>query len=287
MNKIPRQRMRELLESQQCFTCASVFDPLSARMAESIGFKVGILGGSVAALMTQGAPDIGLLTLSELAAQAKRVCGASDLPVIVDGDGGYGNALNVMKTIEELEYAGASMVTLEDTILPRRHKEAPLSLISIGEAKNKLKAALRARSDNSFAIFARTHALPSQSLDELLTRVKSYSDVGVDGITIFGLSDKDKLALISATTHLPIMVISYGDVDLGTPNELAMQKVRFRLGGHQAYEEAVRATYNSMLKLHDARNFVQSNDSGKDIIQRYSDSDKYNDLTNEFIFPVS
>ncbi len=287
MNKIPRQRLRELLDSQQCITCASVFDPLSARMAEDIGFKVGILGGSVAALMTQGAPDIGLLTLSELANQAKRVCGASDLPVIVDGDGGYGNALNVMKTIEELEYAGASLITLEDTILPRRHKEAALNLISITEAKNKLKAALKARNDTNLAIFARTHALPSQSLDELLTRVKNYSDVGVDGICIFGLSDKDKLAFISETTHLPIMVISYGSIDLGTPEEMAQQKVRIRLGGHLAYEEAIRATYNAMLKLQNGDNYVASNDSGQDIIKRFSDSEKYNDLTNEFIFPVS
>lgn len=287
MNSIARSHMRELLETEQCMTCASVFDPLSSRMAESIGFKVGILGGSVASLMSLGVPDITLLTLNELANQARRVCSASDLPVIVDGDNGYGNSLNVMRAVEELEYAGASVITLEDTILPRPFKGPALSLISVEEGKTKLKAAVKARKDPAFSIFARTHALESQPLDELLTRVKAYSDTGVDGICIFGISDKDKLALISEATDLPLMLISYGDVDLGTPEQLAQQNVRIRLNGHRPYEESVKAIYRSYMELHLGNEYSETEKSAQDIIKKYSQSCKYSDITTDFIFPAN
>lgn len=213
MLNIARNRMRELLKTEQCMTCASVFDPLSSRMADKIGFKVGILGGSVTSLMTLGVPDISLLTLSELADQAKRVCSASDLPIIVDGDNGYGNSINVMRAVEEMEHAGAAAITFEDTILPRPYNEPALSLISIDEANAKLTAAVKARKDPDFAIFARTHALNSQSFDEVLRRVRAYSATGIDGICIFELHDKEKLALLAEATHLPIMLISYGHVE--------------------------------------------------------------------------
>lgn len=287
MTSIARTRMRELLETQQCMTCASVFDPLSSRMSESIGFKVGILGGSIASLMSLGVPDINLLTINELASQAKRVCSASDLPIIVDGDNGYGNSLNVMRTIEELEYAGAAMVTIEDTILPRPYNLPPLSLTSVDEATAKLKAALKARKDASFAIFARTHALSSQSMDELLNRVKAYNSVGVDGICIFGLSEQDKLSLITQVNDLPLMLISYGDVELGNKEQLAKQNVRIRLNGHHAYEESIKAVYKSLLQLHMGDDYVDSKESAQDIIKTYSQSNKYQDMTTQFIFPVS
>ena len=276
--------MRALLEDQQCVTCASVFDPLSSRMADDIGFKVGILGGSVASLMTLGAPDIYLLTLNELVQQAKRVCSASDLPVIVDGDNGYGNSLNVMRAVTDLEYAGASMITLEDTILPRPHGESELCLYEIEEAQAKLRAALKARTDPEFAIFARTHALPSQSLDSLLERVRAYSAVGVDGICIFGLSEKDKLALLSEVTDLPTMLINYGDVDLGAKDELVRQNVRIRFAGHEAYEQSVKAVYESLMQLHLGGVEAEPMRSAKEVVRRYSKSNEYNALASEYVF---
>ncbi|MEH6576971.1 MAG: isocitrate lyase/phosphoenolpyruvate mutase family protein [Amphritea sp.] len=286
MNNIARRRMRELLETEQCITCASVFDPLSSRMAESIGFKVGILGGSVTSLMSLGVPDITLLTLNELANQAKRVCTASDLPIIIDGDNGYGNSINVMRAVEELEYAGAAAVTIEDTKLPRPYKEPALSLISIEEAETKLKAAVKARKDANFSIFARTHALESQSLDELVTRVKAYSAIGIDGICIFELSEKDKLALIAETTDLPIMLISYGDVDLGTREEMAKKNVRIFLNGHHPYEESVKAAYQSLMQLHSGEMRVEPHQSAKELIRQYSQNSKYSEITSDYIYPA-
>jgi carboxyvinyl-carboxyphosphonate phosphorylmutase len=113
-----RERFRALLDGEHCLTPGSVFDPISARIAETLGFEFGMLGGSVASMTVLGAPDLILLTLSEFADQAHRICRAVELPLMVDADHGYGNALNVKRTVEELETAGVSAMTIEDTLLP-------------------------------------------------------------------------------------------------------------------------------------------------------------------------
>src|SRR5690606_20853058 len=110
-----RNAFRALLARPACFQTASVFDPLSARIAADLGFEVGILGGSVASLQVLAAPDIALITLSEFAEQATRIGRVARLPVIADADHGYGNALNAMRTVTELERAGVAALTLEDT----------------------------------------------------------------------------------------------------------------------------------------------------------------------------
>ncbi|WP_261841315.1 isocitrate lyase/PEP mutase family protein [Aliamphritea ceti] len=290
MKKTARTRMRALLENHQCVPCASVFDPMSARMADDIGFKTGILGGSVTSLMTLGVPDICQLTLSELVEQARRVCRASDLPVIVDGDNGYGNALNVVRTIEALEYACASLVTLEDTVLPHGYNGSPQQLISVDEACSKLKAALKTRRDPEFAIFARTHALPGQSVESLLKRVIAYTATGIDGLCIFGLTDKDILEQVAANTHLPLMLISYGDTDLGSQQALADNKVRIRLQGHLAYEAAVRATYHSLQALHSRHNpeakLQHTDAAAKTLIREYSRQSHYEALIRDYVTPA-
>lgn len=281
MTTLARKRMRDLLETERCITCASVFDPLSSRMAESIGFEAGILGGSVASLLSLGAPDIYLLTLNELATHAKRVCRASNLPMIIDGDSGYGNPLNVMRTIEELEDAGAALVTLEDTVIPQPFQNPEFSLSSIEEACNKLKAALEARHDNSMAIFARTHA--DQPIEQLQARVEAYSQVGVDGICIFGCKSKQRLEQWARNNKLPIMLISYGKVDLGTADRLARQNVRISFNGHTAYEESVKATYQSLLKLHSGSEKSNEECDAKALISHFSEKAKYQQIAKRFI----
>src|SRR5260221_1121402 len=110
-----RERFRAILGGGRCVHPGSVFNPISARIAEDLGFEVGMLAGSVASLTVLGAPDLILLSLAELAEQARRLCRASALPLLVDADHGYGNALNVMRTVAELENAGGSGLTIEDT----------------------------------------------------------------------------------------------------------------------------------------------------------------------------
>ncbi|MFT5440813.1 MAG: carboxyvinyl-carboxyphosphonate phosphorylmutase, partial [Alphaproteobacteria bacterium] len=120
MHWTPRREVfRAIIEGDKCIHPGSVFDPISARIAEEVGFEVGMYAGSVASLAVLGAPDIVLLTLTEFADQAYRINRAGNLPLLVDADHGYGNALNVRRTVEELETAGVAALTIEDTLLPQ------------------------------------------------------------------------------------------------------------------------------------------------------------------------
>jgi len=163
-----RRNFRELLATPLCVETASVFDPMSARIAADLGFEVGILGGSVASLQVLAAPDFALITLSEFAEQATRIGRVAQLPVIADADHGYGNALNVMRTVAELERAGVAALTIEDTLLPAQFGRKSTDLISIEEGIGKVRAALEARVDPELSIIARTNAkvLPTEAVIE-------------------------------------------------------------------------------------------------------------------------
>src|SRR6201997_4406862 len=140
-----RRRFRAILKGDRCYHPASVFDPLSARIAQDLGFEVGMFAGSTASLTVLGAPDLILITLSEFAEQAYRINRSFEVPLLVDADHGYGNALNVMRTVQELESAGVSAMCIEDTLLPKTFGEKKPSLISLDEGVGKMRAAVAAR----------------------------------------------------------------------------------------------------------------------------------------------
>ncbi len=142
-----RAVLREILAGDKCLRPASVYDAISLRIAEDIGFEVGMFGGSAASLAVLGDPDIALITLTELAEQMRRMARAATLPVLVDADHGYGNALNVRRTVQELEMAGAAGLTIEDTLLPQAYGVSKQQLISHDEGVGKIRAALQARGD--------------------------------------------------------------------------------------------------------------------------------------------
>ena len=154
-----REGLREILEGDECVHPASVHDPVSVRIAEDLGFEMGMFAGSVASLTVLGAPDLILLTLTEFASQAYRICRASNLPVLADADHGYGNALNVMRSVEELEAAGIAGLTIEDTALPQAFAASGKpALISLEEGVGKIRAAVAARRDKNLVMAGRTSA---------------------------------------------------------------------------------------------------------------------------------
>src|SRR5205807_6227731 len=141
-----REKLRSILGSSTCVRPGSVYDAMSIRIAEDLGFEVGMFGGSVASLAVLGDPDVALITLTELAEQMRRMSRAASLPVLVDADHGYGNALNVRRTVEELEVAGAAGLTIEDTLLPPAFGQSGTQLVSLEEGVGKMKAALDRKS---------------------------------------------------------------------------------------------------------------------------------------------
>ena len=236
-----RKRFRAILNGNECLSPASVYDALSARVAESVGYKLGILAGSVSSNTTLAAPDLILLTLTDFADQVRRIMRTSDLSLLVDADHGYGNALNVMRTVQELEHAGVSAMSIEDTSLPIRYgqPEGKDELISTGEMVGKLKAAVAARRDPSTVIAGRTAALKVEDTARTVERVKAYAACGVDCIFVIGVETVDQVKAIHDASKLPVIV---GSAPASIKREdFAQAGARVLLQGHQPVAAAVKA----------------------------------------------
>ena len=236
-----RKRLRAVFAGTKCVSPASVYDGLSARVAESVGYEVGMLAGSVASNTTLAAPDLIVLTLTEFADQVRRIMRASNLSLIVDADHGYGNALNVMRTVEELEHAGVSGMSIEDTALPTLFGQSEGSdvLIPLDEMVGKLKAAVAARRDPSTVILGRTAALKVEGTEGAVKRAKAFAACGVDAIFVVGVESADQVRAVHEAAKLPVMV---GGTSAPISREdLAAAGARVMLQGHQPVAAAVKA----------------------------------------------
>ena len=243
-----RIQMRAMLFGTQCLSPATVYDALSARIAESIGFKLGVLSGSVTAATTLAAPDLALQTLTEFSDQVRRIMRFSNLSLMADADHGYGNALNVIRTVQELEHAGVSAIAIEDVAQPDRfgeQKGKPL-LVSTEEMVGKLRAAVSARQDPSLVIVGRVAALKVEDVHCTVTRAKAYAGTGVDAIFITGLKKLADFDAIRAAITLPIVLGSTPDI---RREDLAERGVRILIQGHQpiaAVAKALHVTYSHL-----------------------------------------
>ncbi len=279
-----RERFRAQLNSDVCIYPGSVFDPISARIAEELGFETGMFAGSVASLTVLGDPDHILLTLSEFAEQAYRINRAGELPLLVDADHGYGNALNVKRTVEELETAGVAALSIEDTDLPRPFGSGgKASLIPLDEGIGKMRAAVAGRQDPSLVIAARTSAIMINGLEHTLDRIEAYQKTGVDAIFLIGVSDKQQIEAISEICTLPIILGGAGAA-IKDRDYLASMGVRICLQGHQPAMAAIQATYNTLKAL---RLGVKPSElegiPDSELIDRLSRNDDYDSMMNDFL----
>lgn len=245
-----REAFRAILSGGNLIRPGSVYDPISARIAEDVGFELGLFGGSAASLTILGDPDLLTITLSELAEQVRRICRAGNIPVLVDADHGYGNALNVRRTVQELEAAGAAGLTIEDTLLPQAYGQARPQLVSIDEGIGKMKAALDGRSDLSLVVVGRTGAASISNIDDTVARARAYEAAGVDALFFTGLKTRAELQAIAAATKLPIIMGS-ADGELADMAFLASQRVRVANQGHAPIAAATQAVYETLKALRD------------------------------------
>ena len=245
-----REKFRAVLSGPRCVHPGSVYDAMSARIAEDLGFEVGMLAGSTGALSVLGAPDIIVLTLTEFAAQAYRVNRAGKLPLMVDADHGYGNALNVKRTVEELESAGVAAMTIEDTVLPRAYGEPKPQLIPLAEGVGKMRAALAGRQDPKLVIAGRTSALQITGLEDAIARARAYQECGVDAMFFTGVKTRAQLEALRAALSIPIFLGSI-EQELADLDYLSAQGVRIALQGHLPIMAAVRAVYDTLKALRD------------------------------------
>lgn len=240
-----RERLRAILRGDRYVRPASVYDPLSARAAEALGYEMMMMAGSTASLAVLGAPDLVLLTLTEFAEQARRVTRAASLPLMVDADHGYGNALNVMRCVEELEEAGISAMSIEDTLLPRPFGGSGDTYISIEEGAGKMRAAVAARTDPSLVILARTGAVRGEGVDGAIRRAKAYEATGVDGLFLAGMRTRAELEALRSASSLPF-VLGGATSELQDGAYLAAQGVRIGGWNHKPSQAAARAAYETL-----------------------------------------
>lgn len=203
----PRQALKQLLKRDKLLVAPGCFDGLSARLVEQAGFEaVYLSGGAVARSM--GIPDIGLVTMSEVVERAAQVVSAVKIPVIADADTGYGNAVNLVRTIREFERTGAAAIHIEDQITPKRcgHLDGK-EVISLAEMEKKLEAALASRADPNFCIIGRTDARGVHGFDDAVRRGRAFAKLGVDAVFVEAPQSEAELAEIPrAIPDIPLLV---------------------------------------------------------------------------------
>jgi carboxyvinyl-carboxyphosphonate phosphorylmutase len=204
MNKTTR--MRQLVEGREILVAPGAYDALTAKLVERAGFQALYMTGAGISYTLMGMPDLGLVTYSEMVERAGRMAEATDLPILADGDNGYGNALNVQRTVRGFERAGIAAIQLEDQQAPKRcgHLEGK-RLIPMGEMRGKLKAALDARTDPDFLIVARTDARSVSGLEEAIERAQAYAEVGADVIFVESPRSEAELKTVAGAVHRPLL----------------------------------------------------------------------------------
>ena len=278
-----RKQFRSVLSGNKCVYPGSVFDPISARIAEELGFEVGMFAGSVASMAVLGAPDLIVLTLTEFAEQAHRICRAGELPLLCDADHGYGNALNVMRTVEELETAGVAGLSIEDTDLPVPFSGGKPRLISVEEGVGKMRAAVAARRDPGLVIAGRTSAPSMTSIADTIVRAKAYAATGVDAIFLVGVKTRADLDAIAAEVKLPLILGGAGK-EITDRELLAKHGVRICLQGHQPFAAAVRAVHDTLRALREGTPPEKIDTAASDeVMKRLTRNDDYTRWMNDWL----
>ena len=248
----PRQDFRRALSSDAPVLAANIFDPLSARIAQFLGYSVCVLSGSVAKAASLAVPDLVLANMSDLVDQCRRIMRAAPVSLMVDAEDGYGGAVNVMRTVADLEAAGVSAIEIEDNAVPRRFGVADPGLVSVEEQVGKLRAALAARSDPDLVIVARTAALRECPRDEAMARIAAYTETGADAVMLAGVpGGREDIEAVHRATPLPLCVLSPPPDARDDAAFLAANNVRIVMLGNPAYAAAVRAVHDVLAHLRD------------------------------------
>ena len=229
-----RARLRQRLTNGPMIVAPGVYDAFGARFVEQAGFEAVYMTGNGVSASLLGRPDVGLIDLTLITHHAHRVASCVDIPLICDADTGYGNAVNVRRTVEEFEAAGVSAIHLEDQVAPKRcgHLPGARPVIELAEAVGKIDAAIAARRDPDFIIIARTDAAAGHGLDEALRRGKAYRKAGADVVFVELKTSPtvlDDMKRITSEIDAPCLVNIDGGGKLGGLTVPAIEDLGFRI----------------------------------------------------------
>lgn len=225
-------RFRANLDAERPLQVVGTVNAFSALLAEQSGFKAIYLSGAGVANSSFGLPDLGITMLNDVAEDVRRITGATDLPLLVDADTGWGGAFNIARTVKELIRAGAGAVHLEDQVQAKRCGHRPnKALVSAEEMVDRVKAAVDARYDDSFVIMARTDAHASEGLRAAIDRAGAYADAGADMIFAEALTTEEEFTTFTAAVGVPVLanITEFGRTPLLTVDALRASGVRLVL----------------------------------------------------------
>ena len=246
-------RVHHALAQAESLVFPGVYDTLSAKMAEHVGFKLAFVSGYAVSATSIGEPDVGLLTQSEIIERARRICNSVTIPIIVDADTGYGNPLNVTRTVKELIQAGAAGCFLEDQQWPKRcgHMQGK-RVIPRDEYIGKIRAAVDAKEEADFFIVARTDAIAAVDVDEAVARAEAAKKVGADATFIEAPRSAEELAVVGQRAPKPTVanMIEQGQTPVlprETLAKLGFQLILYPLAGLYASAKALETVYGKLL----------------------------------------
>ncbi|MCH7714025.1 MAG: isocitrate lyase/phosphoenolpyruvate mutase family protein [Chloroflexi bacterium] len=246
---LARENFRGVLAQPGCTLAANIFDPLSARIAHMLEYQVCVLSGSVGKVANLGVPDLVLSNMSDVVDHCRRITRMVDVSLMVDAEDGFGNAVNVVRTVREMESAGVSAIEIEDNFVPKRFNVSDPGLISKEEQVGKLEAAVAARTDPTTVIVARTAALGLCPLDEAIDRIAAYSQTGAEAIMLTGASSREQFEAVHRATQLPICVLSPPPDIRNDGAFLAANGVKILMLGNPTFAVAVKAIHDSLEHL--------------------------------------
>ncbi|NQW23684.1 MAG: isocitrate lyase/phosphoenolpyruvate mutase family protein [SAR202 cluster bacterium] len=282
---IARERFRTVLSRPDCTLAANVFDPLSARIAHMLDYEVCFLSGSVHKVANLALPDIVLGNMSDLVDVCRRITRIADVSLMHDGEDGFGNAVNVVRSVKELEAAGVSAIEIEDAIPPSRFNQRNPGLFSEAEQVGKLEAAVAARTDPMTVIVARTTALAQFPLDEALERIKAYSQTGAEAIRLAGLKTRNQLEAVHRATPLPLTVLSPPDGMTNDRQFLAANGVSILMAGNPAFGMAIQAIYDSFkhMKEGGAIEDLKPKEANAELLRQVNRTDEFIQLQQQYV----
>jgi len=244
-------QLKNLVFAKEILVMPGIYDGLSAVIAEKLGFKALCLGGYAASASLLGKPDISLLTLTEMTNHLRNITEVTDIPVLADGDTGYGSILNVIRTVREFEKAGAGGLFIEDQVFPKRcgHMEGK-QVIPAEDMVSKIKAALDTRIDEDMIIMARTDAYAVYGLDEAIRRANLYHEAGADMIFIEAPTTSDEMKRLNQAVSAPSLanMVEGGKTPLRTAKELEEMGYSVAVFPVSAIYAAAKSVWN-LLKL--------------------------------------
>ncbi|WP_420840632.1 methylisocitrate lyase [Aliidiomarina quisquiliarum] len=257
-------KLRQAIASEKPLQIVGTINAYTAMMAERVGHKALYLSGAGVANASFGLPDLGMTSLNDVCEDIRRITGATDLPLLVDADTGWGGAFNIARTVKEMTRAGAAGFHIEDQVAQKRCGHRPnKEIVSQAEMVDRVKAAVDARTDDQFLIMARTDALQQDGLDAAIARAQACAEVGADAIFAEAVHTLEQYEAFTKALNVPVLanITEFGATPLFNKSELAgvgVGMVLYPLSAFRAMNKAALNVYQNILEKGDQKDSIDS-----------------------------